>query len=473
MNHSFIAIVMAAALVATPVSGSEEGGSQTVSDVWMNLDSRERQSVERFAEDYKAFMHHARTESTTVTEAVRVAEAAGFEADSEDGSTRPGDRRYRINRDRTVAFWVVGKRPMAEGFRLVGAHIDSPRIELKARPLYEKEGFALFQTYHHGGIKNYQWVSLPLALIGHVDRKDGTRIDISVGLDPDDPVLIVPDLSPHVDHDLRERTAHEVIEGEELDPIVASRPAEDLSVATAVAEFLRSEFAIEKDDLVSAELALVPALPPRDVGFDRAMMAIYGQDDRLSAYAALRALLDQVSAEFTSIAFLVDNEEVGNINNTGADSTWLVDLMSDLLARELGDAYREPALRRALRLSRVVSSDVNPGIQPTWPEVWEPNNAPRIGHGVNLKMYGGGFNANSEYTAWTRGYLDEAGIPWQIATYKGQASGGTIGKSLSKYNMEVIDYGVPVLSIHSTYSVSAKVDVYMLYRAMGAFFAQP
>ena len=355
-------------------------------------------------------------------------------------------------------------------FAIVGAHIDSPRLELKGRPLYEREGFALFQTYRHGGLKNYQWVNIPLALIGHVDKRDGTRVEISVGLDSDDPVLVVPDLSPHVDHDYRERMNRDVIMGEELDPLLASVPDADGSVAGSVLAYLKDSYGIDEADLVSAELALVPAMAPRDVGLDRSMMAIYGQDDRLSSYAALRAVLEQSAPKQTTLAFLVDNEEVGNVNNTGSNSDYLVDLMAGLLYRQGGDQYRDIHLRRALARTKVVSSDVNPGVHPTYPDVWELGNAPRLGYGVNLKLYGGGFNANSEYMAWNRAYLDAAGIPWQTATYKGRASGGTIGSSLSRRNMEVIDYGVPLLSIHSTYAISAKADVHLLYRAMDAFF---
>jgi len=437
---------------------------------WEGLTARERRAVMDFADDYKDFMGRAKTELSFVTEAVRVARAAGFRELTEDSNLRAGGKFYDINRDRTVSLLVIGEQPFSEGFRVVGAHVDSPRLELKGRPLYDMEGFALFQTYRHGGIKNYQWVNLPLALVGHVDKKDGTRVQISVGLDADDPIFVIPDLSPHVDHDYRERLNRDVIMGEELDPVVGSIPHADGTVGSAVMAYLQGEYDIDKEDLVSAELVLVPAMAPRDVGFDRSMMAIYGQDDKLSSYTALRAILEQSRPMQTSIAFLVDNEEVGNVNNTGANSTYLVDLMGELLYRQLGERYSDRDLRVALRNTRVVSSDVNPGVHPSYPGVWEVGNAPRLGHGVNLKLYGGGFNANSEFIAWNRRYLDDAGVAWQTATYKGRASGGTIGNSLSKDNMEVIDYGVPLLSIHSTYAISSKVDVHMLYRAMDAFY---
>ena len=445
----------------------EEIGPQPA---WVDLSTTERNDVMAFAEGYKDFMSRAKTELSFVTEAVKIARKAGFRELADSSDLKPGARFYDINRDRSMTLIVIGSGDYADGFRVVGAHVDSPRLELKGRPVYEKEGFALFQTYRHGGIKNYQWVNVPLALVGHVDKKDGSRVKISVGLDPSDPIFIIPDLSPHVDQDFRERMNRDVIGGEELDPIVATLPDENNSVSDAVLAYLAAEYGIEEDDLVSAELALVPAMAPRDVGFDRSLMAIYGQDDKLSSYAALRAILAQGTPQHTALAFLVDNEEVGNVNNTGAKSTYLVDLMSELIYRKRGEAYSDYDLRRALRNTKVVSSDINPGIHPIWPEVWEAGNAPRLGYGVNLKLYGGGFNANSEFIAWTRAYLDDAGIAWQTATYKGRASGGTIGNSLSKDNMEVIDYGVPVLSIHSTYAVSSKVDVHMLFRAMDAFY---
>ncbi|MEE8371221.1 MAG: hypothetical protein V3R73_03665, partial [Sphingomonadales bacterium] len=229
-------------------------------------------------------------------------------------------------------------------------------------------------------------------------------------------------------------------------------------------------YGIDLADLVSAELDLVPAMPPRDAGLDASMIAAYGQDDRLGAFAALRALLDAKRPEYTTLVYLADNEESGNNNNTGAGSSYLVDLIERLLYGQRGASYRSPMLAQALRKSRALSIDVNPGINPIWPSAWEATNAPRLGYGVNIKLYGRGFDANSEYIAWTRAYLDAGSIPWQTATYKvGRAGGGTLGREFARYNMDVIDFGVPVLSIHTPYALSAKVDVHALYRAAGAF----
>ncbi|WP_281559196.1 hypothetical protein [Thalassomonas sp. RHCl1] len=437
---------------------------------WLALSKKELRQVESYATGYKDFIHKARTEITFVDETVKLVEAQGFKPLKSDSVLTPGARFYDVNRGRAMNLIVIGEKPLTEGVRIVGSHIDSPRIELKGRPLYEKEGFALVQTYIHGGIKNYQWVNIPLALVGHVDKKDGSRVKISIGLDADDPVFMVPDLAPHVDQEYRKRANREVIKKEELDAIIASKPGKKSKVKQQVIAYLKSEYGVSLADLVSAELALVPAMKPRDVGIDRALIAAYGQDDKLAAYASVKAILEQKTPEYTAMAFLVDNEEVGNINNTGAKSTYLVDLISQMLYLNKGGDYNDHFLRLALKNTKVISTDVNPGVNPNWPGVWDLGNAPRLGQGVNLKLYGGGFNANSEYIAWTRSYLDKADILWQTSTYKGKASGGTIGSSLSKDNMEVIDFGVPVLSIHSPYALSSKVDIYSLYRAMSAFY---
>lgn len=437
---------------------------------WLKLSGSEKKQVESYAKDYKSFIHTARTELSFVEETIKLAEANGFSRLTDNSEIKTGARFYDVNRDRTMTLIVVGKKELTDGFRIVGSHIDSPRIELKGRPIYEKQGFGLFQTYIHGGIKNYQWVNVPLALVGRVDKKDGSTVKISMGLKPDEPVLMVPDLAPHVDQKMRKRVNREVIKKEELDVLVASKPLKNSSVKNQVVAFLKQHYDISVADLVSAELALVPAMAPRDVGFDRSMIAAYGQDDKVSAYASVKAIMQQKKPEYTALAFLVDNEEVGNINNTGAESSYLTDLMGDLIYRQKGDQYNDRFLRKALKNTKVVSADVNPGVNPTWAGVWDLGNAPRLGEGINIKLYGGGFNANSEYIAWTRNYLDEAEISWQTSTYKGKASGGTIGSDLSKNNMDVIDFGIPVLSIHSPYAVSSKVDVFLLYKAMDAFY---
>ena len=434
----------------------------------------ERVAVFAFAEDYKAFIHRARTELQFVQEAIVFAQANGFSPLGESSTLRPGDRIYEVNRDRTISLFVIGEESMQSGFHVIGSHIDSPRLELKGRPLYENSEFALFQTNYHGGIKYHQWTNLPLALVGRIDRKDGSTVNVSVGLDPSDPVFMIPELSPHVDRNRNSQTLGDFLGPEDLDPVVGHIPGVDgeTDVIEQVLAFLAAEYDVTRADLVSAELSLVPAEAPRDMGFDRGLIAAYGQDDRLASYTALRAIAEIGTPQKTTMAFLVDNEEVGNRNNTGAASDHFADLLSRLLYAELGADYREPLFRAALRNTRFISIDVNPGVNPMNPGAWELGNAPRLGYGVNLKLYGQGNNANSEFTAWTRQLLDSNAVPWQTITYKvGSAGGGTIGGLFSAQNIEVIDFGVPLLSIHTPFAVSSKVDVYSLYEAAKAFYA--
>lgn len=467
-----VAIITALAIPTQGFAEESKVEEKTINSSWLSLSKKELKAVEEYAQYYKKYIYKSPTELTFVTETIKRIEKKGFKKLTEKSKLKPGSRFYDVNRDRTITLIVIGKKSLEHGTRIVGAHIDSPRLELKGRPLYEKEKFALFQTYIHGGIKTYQWVNIPLALVGRVDKKDGTTVNISIGFNDDDPILLVPDLAPHVDHDNRKRKSRDVIKKEELDVIIAAKPLLDHSIKDVVTQFLVTEYNISIEDLVSAELSLIPAMKPRDVGFDCSIIAAYGQDDKASAIAAVNAIIEQKKPEYTSIAYLVDNEEVGNINNTGASSSYLVDLLSGLLYKEKGDKYNDYLLRKVLRQTKVISADVNPGVNPTWAGVWELGNAPRLGNGVNLKLYGGGFNANSEYMAWTRNYLDNSKIKWQTSTYKGKASGGTIGSDSSNDNMEVIDFGVPILSIHSPYAVGSKVDLYSLYKAMSAFYQQ-
>jgi len=478
-NRSFQSMIYIIFVLLSTVTLTVDGFAQSISSSsgesgWLDLDATERDEIERYATAYKAFMHEAKTELAFVTETINRLRAAGFEQLQPDSHFVPGARFYDVNRDRTISLIVVGSEPLEQGFRVVGAHIDSPRLELKPRPVYGREEFALFQTNYHGGIKNYQWTSLPLALMGRVDKKDGTTIQVSVGNDPGEPVFVIPELSPHTSAPLSGRTARGAISSEELDPLAGHIPLPDKTVVDGVFDYLSTNFGIERDDLVSSELSLVPAFAPNDIGFDRGLMAIYGQDDRLCGYDAMQAVIDIDTPRYTSIAFLVDNEESGSNNNTGARSSYLTDLMGRLMYTQMQETYQERWLRHALRRTKVVSCDVNPGVNPLWPSAWESGNAPRLGYGVGIKLYGRGFNANSEYIAWIRKVLDENAVPWQTVTYKvDSGGGGTIGGFLSDDNMDVIDFGVPVLSIHTPYGISSKVDVFQLYRSMKAFYEEP
>ena len=453
-------------------SGAACNDNMDCQSSWLTLTPEEKINVFSFGEDYKGFMDKARSELTFVTEAIKIAKENGFQPLNDDSPMTPGARYYDNNRDRAVSLIVIGTDDLSSGFHVIGSHIDSPRLELKNVPLYGKGEFALFQTNYHGGMKRHQWTNVPLALIGRVDKKDGTTIQINIGMNEDDPIFLIPELSPHTDRGYGNKTVSEHLTAEDMDPIIAHIPGPNGNdVSDQVENYLKITYGIKRGDLVSAELLLIPAMKSRDMGFDRGLIAAYGQDDRLASYTNVRAILDINIPKKTAIAHLVDNEEVGNVNNTGAKSQYFSNLISRLIEAKMGKNMRESYVRRALSNSRMISIDVNPGINPMRPNAWEPLNAPRLGYGVNLKLYGRGFNANSEYIAYIRKTLDDANVPWQTATYKvGTAGGGTIGGEFSRQDMNVIDFGVPVLSIHTPYAVSSKVDIWNLYRACNAFF---
>jgi len=470
--------MMALLFAARSVTGlpAQEGkpGSiwETKKSGWELLSSADRRAVSEFCEQYKAYLKVARSALTSTREVLRLAHAAGF-ADWKDMSqVKPGARLAVNDRDRALILVVVGSEPLLSGSRVIGTHHDSPHIDLKARPIYAAGGFALFKTIYYGGIKKYQWANVPLALIGRIDTIDGRTIDISIGLKDGEPVFAIPDNAPHSDKELRERTYERVFAGEELDPVAGSVPADGTSVAAQVVKQLAATYSISEEDFVSAELQLVPAAPPADVGVDRGLVGAYGQDDRLSSYCAVRAILDLPGTpRLTALGYLSNFEEVGSVNNTGAASQFLNSTLARLLAAERGSSASDLDLRQALRNAQVISADTNDGINPIFPQTSEPSNAARLGYGVTIKRYGHGFDANSEFTARIRSVLDKAGIPWQTQTPRVDVGGGgTIGEFLSAQDMEVIDIGVPLLSMHAPFEMSSKVDVWNLYRFLLAFY---
>jgi len=474
MRTALLAATILAAPAASHSADDDNGCNQgNCENSWKASNEAAQKLATDYGEAYKAFLHTARTELLTVKEAIRQAEAAGFKAWTPGTRVSAGTRYYKSNRGRALTLIIGGEAPIASGVRIVASHIDSPRLELKGRPVYGKSGFALFQTNYHGGIKTYQWTNVPLAIVGRIDKKDGTTVDVNIGLKDSDPIFMIPDLAPHVDRSFRNRKQRDVIAHEELDPIVAAGPhgpKGEHSASNWVLRYLKHTYQVEAADLVSAELSLVPAMKPRDMGFDRRLVAAYGQDDRLAAFGSLKAATMLATPPKTAIITFADNEESGNVNNTGASSSYLTDLIGELLFAEMGDKYRQPLLARALRASKALSIDVNAGINPLSPGAWEAGNAPRVGHGINIKLYGRGFDANSEFIAWTRAALDSKNVPWQTTTYKvGKAGGGTLGRELSRYNIDTIDFGVPVLSIHTPYSVSDKMDVLALRDGVKAF----
>jgi aspartyl aminopeptidase len=456
------------------VSAQDEGdawGKKKSS--WLLITPAEKTQVQDFSEDFKNYLNVARSALGSTREVIKRAKAAGFVEYTKPEQVKAGARLIIPNRDRSLILAVIGTDPIVDGLRVVGTHQDSPHIELKGRPIYPAGGFALFKTKYYGGIKKYQWSNLPLALVGRIDTTDGRTVEVSLGLNPGEPIFVIPDNAPHSDMELRSRTYTNVLQGEELDPVIGSIPGEKNSVAVEVTQLLTATYKIKEEDLVSAELSLVPAAHPADVGFDHGLVGAYGQDDRLSSFCAARAITDMKGTpRFTAIAYLSNFEEVGSVNNTGAGSQFLNSSIARLVGAQRGSGYNDLDLRRALHNSQVISADANDGINPIFPFTAEGTNAARLGYGVTIKLYGEGFDPPSEYTAKIRGLLDRNNIPWQTHTYKVDiGGGGTIGGFMSNQDMEVIDVGVPLLSMHSPFEMSSKVDVWNLYRTMGVFYA--
>ena len=478
MNRIFATLAAAVLLSTIFISAGtaqEEGDAWSKKkSSWLLLTPAERGQVKDFAEDYKSYLNVARTALTSTREVIRRAKAAGFVEFTDPRQIKPGARLILPNRDRGLILAVIGSQPITAGSHVVGTHHDSPHIDLKGRPIYPASGFALFKTIYYGGIKKYQWANIPLALSGRIDTTDGRTVDVSIGLNPGDPIFVIPDNAPHSDRELRTRTYTEVLKGEELDPVAGSIPGEKSSVVAEVANQLAALYNIKEEDLVSAELALVPAASPADVGIDRGLVGAYGQDDRVSSYCAVAAILGvKGTPTLTAIAYLSNFEEEGSVNNTGASSEFLNSALARLVSAQKGSTYNDLDLRQALRNSQVISADANDGINPIFPSTSEPTNAARLGYGVAIKLYGGAFNATSEYTAKIRALMDKNSIPWQTHTYKVDVGGGgTIGGFMSRQDMDVIDLGVPLLSMHSPFEMSSKVDVWNFYRTMNAFYLQ-
>jgi aspartyl aminopeptidase len=439
-------------------------GAQEPGPVWPRLTAAQQADVMRFGEDFKQFIGRAKSSMTFVREVAQFVEGHGFKPWPRmpaRSDVAPGTRWYAVNRGRTIVAFVVGTAPMANGARIVNTHNDSVHLTLKPRPFRDSFDIVLLDTAVHGGIKNYQWVNRPLALIGRVDKVDGTTVLVDIGHAPGDPVLIIPDLAPHVDQDFRERTSRNVIQTEELDPILAL-------TAEAAASALKEKYGLAREDFLSADLQIVPAQMPVDVGLDRQLVAAYGHDDRSNGYAAFRAIVEVQTPARTAIAYGVNNEEV-NSWTTGVDSEWFRTLLAEVIAaQETG--YNDLMLRRALRASEVLVSDCTTALNPIFPQPFLPNGSARLGWGLVFKEYGPGREADSEYFARMRRLFNDAGVHWQTHAYRAGYGGGTIAQWFANADMDAIDVGIGLLSMHSPMDVSSKVDLWELYRGFKAFF---
>jgi len=469
-----LVLATSAAVCSSAAHAQNDSAWSQKKPAWVLLSPAERTQAVDFAEDYKSYLNVARSALASTTEILRRAHAAGFVDFTKPEQVKPGARLILPNRDRALILAVIGSDPIVSGSRVIGTHHDSPHIELKGRPILAAPAdLTLFKTIYYGGIKKYQWANRPLALIGRIDTVDGRKIDVSIGVHPGEPVFVIPDNAPHSDDELHNRKYTEVFKGEELEPVFGSLAGEHTSSTVEVTKLLTQKYNIKEEDLVSSELSLVPADSPADVGLDRGLVGAYGQDDRLSSFCAARSILDlKGTPRFTAFAYLSNFEEVGSVNNTGARSQFLSTTFAELISAQRGNSYTDLYLRHALRNSLVISADVNDGINPIFPATSEPTNAARVGYGVTIKLYGPGFDAPSEYTAQIRALFDRNNIPWQTHTYKvDEGGGGTIGLFMSMQDMQVIDLGVPLLSMHSPFEMSSKADVFDFYRTMSAFFA--
>lgn len=439
---------------------------------WDLATADQKKEIFAFNESFKAYLKTARSAYFSTREVTKQARIVGFAEFTSPAQVKPGARLIVNGRDRAVILVVVGSDPMASGLRVVGTHHDSSHLDLKARPIYVAGAVAMFNTVEYGGIKHYQYANEPMALIGRVDTVDGKTVDVSIGMEDSDPVFVIPDNAPHSDTPLRTRGYQNVLETEELDPVLASIPTEGSLISTVMKE-MTARYGIKEEDFVSGELHLVPARMPADVGIDRGLTGGYGQDDRLSSYCAARAIIDlKGTPKKTAVAYLSNHEEAGSVNNTGAKSQLFNNTVSRLISAQRGKDYNDLDLRLALRASEVISADTNDGVNPLFPSTSEVTNAAKMGFGPAIKRYGRGFDGNSEFIAKIRGILDGASIPWQTQTPKqGVGGGGTIGQFFSEWDMSVIDMGVPLLSMHSTFEISSKVDTWNFYRFMGAFFS--
>ncbi len=447
-------------------------------NIWKNASPEKVTAIMDFNEGYKEYISKGKTERLCVDETIKIAEENGYVNLQEAKSAKPGDKFYLVNMNKNIVLFKVGEKPVVEGIRVLGAHIDSPRLDVKQNPLYERNGYALLDTHYYGGVKKYQWVTVPLAIHGVVCKKDGTTVKVSIGECCSDPVVGISDLLIHLSQDQLQKPAGKVIEGEDLDITIGSMPLsgeEKEPVKANVLKMLKEKYGIEEEDFLSAELEIVPAGKARDYGLDRSMVAGYGHDDRVCAYTSLKAVLDAKVSEYTSCCILVDKEEIGSVGATGAQSLFFENAILKLLALQGETSLL--ALRTTFENTKMLSSDVSAGFDPLFAHVNDPKNAAYLGNGIVFNKFtgrggkSGSNDANPEYFAWVRKVMDESGVHFQTAELGkvDQGGGGTIAYILGNYNMNVVDAGVAVLNMHAPMEVVSKADVYEAYLAYKAF----
>ena len=459
-------------------------------NAWDAYPGNKKQEVYDFAENYRVFLSENKTERECVRTFVAQAKEAGFisleEAVAKGSTLKPGDKVYADHMGKSLALFVIGNAPISEGMNILGAHIDSPRLDLKQNPMYEDNDMVLLDTHYYGGVKKYQWVTLPLALHGVVAKKDGTVVEINIGEQASDPVVGVSDLLIHLAGEQLEKKGNKVVEGENLDVLIGNLPADQTDeeksakerVKAQILELLKQQYEIEEEDFLSAEIEVVPAGAARDYGLDRSMIMGYGHDDRVCAYPSFEAILQMETPERTSVCLLVDKEEIGSVGATGMHSRFFENMVAEVLDR--CGAYSDLALRRALQHSRMLSSDVSAAYDPNYPSVSEKKNAAYFGRGIVFNKYtgsrgkSGSNDANAEYIARLRRIFDDHGVAFQTSELGkvDQGGGGTIAYILANYGMEVIDSGVAVLNMHAPWEIISKVDLYEAYKGYVAFLRE-
>lgn len=452
-------------------------------NAWEHSENEIRKAYD-LCENYKEFLDKGKTEREFAAYVEKELLKNGFENIQDlfkkGKKLQKGAKVYYINKHKAVTFAVIGEKPIVEGINIVGAHIDSPRIDIKQNPLYEDSGLVLLKTHYYGGIKKYQWVAIPFSLHGVIVKGDGTKIEVCIGEDDNDPVFTITDLLPHLAQDQMQKKAVEVIKGEGLNLLVGSRPYNDKKIKDKIKlnilKLLNDKYGIVEEDFLSAELEVVPAFKAKDVGLDRSMIGAYGQDDRVCAFTCVKAMLELKNLEKTALCVLSDKEEIGSTGNTGAQSDFLKNFISKLLYMTNAN-YSDVLLNECFENSHMLSADVNPGVDPTYSDVYEKKNASFMGNGVVVQKYTGSrgkydaSDANAEYLGLIRKLFNEKGIIWHTAELGkvDQGGGGTIAQYIANKGVEVVDCGVPILSMHAPLEITSKIDVYMCYKSMKVF----
>ena len=446
---------------------------------WENLNEEERKNIFEFSNKYIEFINKAKTERESVKEIEKILKENNFQNILEKENLKAKDKVYYINREKNIYAAIIGEEDLSLGFNIIGAHIDSPRLDLKPNPLYENKELALFKTHYYGGIKKYQWVNIPLSMHGVVVTKD-KKIEINIGEKEEEPVFTIADLLPHLSSKQEEKKLKDAIEGEDLNIVVGSIPyeSEDIKekVKLNILNLLNKKYDITERDFVSSEIEFVPAMKAKSLGFDESLVAGYGQDDRVCAYTSLKALINLDKVKKTSICLLADKEEIGSMGNTGMSSKVFEYFINELLEKTIGN--KPGLLDKCLKNSKILSADVTAGYNPNFPSIYEENNESYIGHGISIIKYtgsaskGGASDANAEFVGYIRNLFEKNNIAYQNSEMGkiGVGAGGTIAYILADRGSDVIDCGVPVLSMHSPYEITSKFDIYNAYKAYEVFY---